>query len=158
MRFVVPMLVLFALLPSVATAQVVTKPADPTEKEVFDMLGSSMAQVFAKYGYPIDLGVTEAKSKQPKVRLDYGDYGFAIADKQVVECNEWDQLPGEAVLGIKVGDAVEDIEKKFGKPKTKITNAGGGGIIIWDDADHNRQIEVIFSKKDKCIGLSIMKK
>jgi hypothetical protein len=128
--------------------------AQPREKEIVDLVGGPMSQVFAKVGFPDTVEVSGAKSKTPKVRLQYGtNFAFEVREKKVVACNFLATWKGP-LLGFKMWDTTDDIEKKLGKPSQKITLKDGGGAIYWD-LDSHRELTVIFDSDHKCTRVDV---
>jgi hypothetical protein len=59
----------------------------PTDKEVFSMCGARLKKVFAKFGTPVDLIVSD--DNDGGVNVDYGTFGFKIKAKTATTCFFW---------------------------------------------------------------------
>jgi len=87
--------------------------AQPSDQEVVGLAGARLARVFAKFGAPADMFVSDATSDEPSVCLDYGAYGFMVRNKIVVTVLFWQDWTGNA-CGVAIGDTADAIVKKFG--------------------------------------------
>jgi hypothetical protein len=107
----------------------------PTDKEVLDMCGARLKKVFAKFGTPVDLIVSD--DNDGGVNLDYGTFGFKIKAKTATTCFFWPEWTG-SVKGIKIGDTKEQVLKALGK-NTKTFNRPDGqedyGWAVTDPED-----------------------
>ncbi|HTQ39479.1 MAG TPA: hypothetical protein VMJ32_10645 [Pirellulales bacterium] len=144
---------LFARLGSAQELVQGQKPL-PSVDDVAAMLKQPLASVFAKFGAPVDVFVTGAKSKDPGVIADYGKFGFEIHDKKVTNCNFWAEWPG-VVFGAKIGDGPDDMVKAMGKPAEDIKNADGTEMMTWHASDKKFNISVTFTKKHISDGVII---
>jgi hypothetical protein len=122
--------------------------APPSDKEVADMVGCRMSKLFAKFHYPQAMFATEATSNNPKVFLDYGDYGFKISDKVVDSCMFFPGWKG-TIFGAKMGDSTDEVVKKLGKPESTEKDDDGLPYMTWSFKEWDGSLEIDFDKNNK---------
>ena len=143
MRTTLACAVLIVLIAAGAEAQ---NAAGPAKKEVTDMMiintcGDRLVKMFGQYGTPLD--VVPIRGDTPDdddVLVDYGTYIFRVHDRIVRFCffrNEW---PG-TILGIKIGDSREDVEKVLGAPRTTFKDKNG---VLTDYGYHMKDLGIEF--------------
>jgi hypothetical protein len=125
-----------------------TQGAPPSDKEIINVVGDRMSKVFPKFGYPEDMFASDASSDTPAVFLDYGSYGFKIRKKVVYCCMFFTDWKG-TILGAKMGDSLDDVVKKLGKPKTSDKDDDGLAYMLWSFKEWDGTLEVDFDKDNK---------
>jgi hypothetical protein len=151
MRIALNALSIIAILVATAIAEE-TSTSDqqtPTSEGIMDLDGCRMARIFARFGYPSNVFAATDSKKNPTVCLDYDGYMFEIRQKNVIACyffSPWDS----EVLGCKLGDSPDEVLKKLGKPRVRITNKDGSEAMLWNCKDHDQELQVGF-KENKCV-------
>lgn len=124
----------------------------PSEQEIIDLIGQPMSDLFAKFGYPRGVAVRGPQSGR-YIHMSFGDFGFHVRDKRVIGCR-FDDAKTWSVKGVRLFDAIDDVEQKLGKPVQKIKNADGSGTMEWV-IEGDRRFKVVFTTDQKCIGMQI---
>ena len=153
MRLTSTALLTIAFLTSLAIGQEsrAAENAQPSDQEVVGLAGARLARVFAKFGAPADMSVSDAASNEPSVCLDYGAFGFLVRNKIVVTVLFWQDWTGSA-CGVAIGDTADAIVKKFGKPDNLQTEDDGRQRLYWDYKanDEVMRLQVTCGQDKKC--------
>ncbi len=128
--------------------------APPSDGEIADLVGCRLSKVFATFGYPEDVSPINAKSETPMVFLDYSSYGFNIFEENVYTCYYFPSWKG-TVFGARMGDSIDELVEKFGKPRESGNYPNGVPYMIWPIKEWYGIVTFAFDKDNKIDSVSV---
>lgn len=111
------------ILNTSAQAQTGASRPEPKDMDVIKSLGLDLQGVYAKFGLPLDLlAHRESKPEDDRVLCDYGTFMLCLGRNQKVVDTFFRTAWKGSIMGLKIGDSRETVEKVMGAPKETYSN------------------------------------